>query len=549
MPIIDQLERADAVARLWAKDPSLFTTDDAGARRIEDRLGWLGLAGSTGPVIEEADSLGRDMQAGGIRDVLLLGMGGSSLAPLVLTRILPARDGAPRLTVLDTSSPEAVAEVRERVDPASCACIVASKSGGTIEPNSLYRVFREWIEGAVDEDEVGERFIAITDPGSPLERLARDDGFRRVFTTPSDVGGRYSALTAFGLAPATICGVDTSAVAERAVRMEQECRKPEAVNPGAHLAAWMMSAYHSGRDKLTLAASDRLRPLGLWIEQLIAESTGKSGRGLVPIIEQEPDPDADYGSDRMLAVLRLADDDGMERLATAERGPLPCIDLVLDDVYDLGAEFVRWEAATALLGHLMGIDPFDEPNVTEAKQKTASLLDGEIAAPEPSVQVDGFAVTYATPLGEPDTPDTLAAALAAHVGSLAPSDYLAVLAYLPEDEDLLGPLRSAVLDVSRATMRAATLQLGPRYLHSTGQLHKGGADRGVFIVVTAAEGPDVPVRGESYTLRRLIRAQADGDMVTLASHGRRVAGVEMPEASSEHVRRLAEALRLAAGIA
>jgi glucose-6-phosphate isomerase len=542
-----RLEQADAVTRLWSKDPSLFSDDPAVQELVANRLGWLGLAERALPIIERAQELGwpgEEARAEGISDIVLLGMGGSSLAPLTMREILPSDPMAPGLSVLDTSSPTAVEYVLTGVDPSEAAFVVASKSGGTIEPLSLYAVFREWMDDALGREEAGRRFVATTDPGSPLEELAREEGFREVFPTPRDVGGRYSALTPFGLLPAALAGIDISRIVERAAEMENACRQPVNDNPGARLAAWMHDAYEDGRDKLTLVTSEGLSAFGLWAEQLIAESTGKDGKGVVPVLAHGPKSAEGFGEDRMVAVVRWARDRALSEWAAELSDRLPVIELVLDDEYDLGAEFVRWEVATALLGHLMGINPFDEPNVTEAKEKTAAILAGEIEVPRPSFSVDGVEVTY--PAGPPPSQASdLPSLLRDVISSVGEGDYLAVLVFVPGDESFTLALARATDTVSRRTGRTAVLSAGPRYLHSTGQLHKGGPNSGVFLVVSVHPPREIPVPGKDYSLADLIAAQAAGDMLALAASGRRVVGLQLPDARVATLKELGEALERA----
>jgi len=531
MDLLAQFEDDRVISRLWERDASLFSRDPETVRKVAVRLGWLGLAAEAEPILKEARQLAADLKASGIRHVVLLGMGGSSLAPLVMDRVLPHDPEAPELIVCDTSSPSVIAPLLDSLEPKQTAFFVSSKSGGTIEPLSLYAVFRAWADEALGREVAGDHFIAVTDPGSPLASLARDDGFRYIFFAPTDVGGRYSALTAFGLAPAVCCGLDAASVLANALQMEEACKRPACDNPGALLASDLMSAYHSGRDKLTLVASKNLVPFGSWIEQLIAESTGKSGKGLVPIIERDVTPEDVWGSDRIFVVIRWTHDERLARFTE-----------VIDDAHEIGAEFVRWETATALAGYTMQIDPFDEPNVTEAKKNTAGLLDGAIATSEPTFSVEGADITYASPIRIPsDIPD-LQAALEPYLHTLGNAEFLAILAYLPEDEVLLAPLYRAARDVAIHTLNAVTVQIGPRYLHSTGQLHKGGANLGVFIIITATDEPYVSVPGKDYDLAELLRAQANGDMVTLASHGRRVIGIDLTTADIGSLTHLGQAI-------
>lgn len=545
MKAINDLERLDAVPRLWERDATLFSEDDQVIRLVQNRLGWLGLASEAGALTADAQVFASEVWEEGLTDVVLLGMGGSSLAPLVMSRVLPTPDDRPRLTVLDTSSPLVTAGALRTLDPSTTVCVVASKSGGTVEPLSLYAVFRAWFEQRGVEP--SGHLVAITDPGSPLEDLAESQDFRRVFSTPADVGGRYSALTAFGLVPTALIGADLDALLDSARAMEDACRRDVGENPGAHLAAWMIDSYRSGRDKLTLRTSPGLESFGLWVEQLVAESTGKLGRGLVPVVESSVAPVERYGQDRMVAVVRDEDDLTLSGWADEMVAEAPVTQGLLRNAHDLGAEFVRWEVAVALAGVLMEIDPFDEPNVTEAKQRTSAILEGHADPPEAGILVDGVEVTVAAPVRLPDGLGDLGSVLAPLLDDLSNGEYLALLAYMPEDTSLTTPLRRALDAVSDATGNATCLQLGPRYLHSTGQLHKGGPNKGVFVVLTFGDQPEVPVPGTAYSLGDLHRAQADGDMVTLASHGRRVVGLHAPATDIDSVQKVADAFIDVAG--
>lgn len=514
-----------SVDRLWARDTSLFADDPEVQKRVAKRLGWLGLSSRAQAVVDDARHLGGIMAESNIRDILLLGMGGSSLAPLVMSRILPSSSSAPKLTVVDTSSPRVVQSLLDELDPKQSALLVASKSGSTIEPLSLYSVFRQWLDGALGPTAAGFRCIALTDRGTSLEELARAEGFRDTVTTPSDVGGRYSALSAFGLFPVTLAGIDAGLVADRASVMEAACQGPVEQNPGALLAAWMIDAHAEGRDKLTLVASDRLRPFGMWVEQLVAESTGKSGMGFLPVSHAEDSPARAGETDRLFAVVRLRADDELADWAASARTIGPVHEIVLEDVFDIGAEFVRWEVATALAGSLMGIDPFDEPNVTEAKNKTEAILEGASAPLEFDLEIADTRLACANATCPHDA-TSLADAIAESVATIKPGEFLAVLAYVPEDDPGLPALRASLERLSQVRRFATVVQVGPRYLHSTGQLHKGGPGNGVFFVFTESEQPMVDIPGKPYTMADLFKAQAGGDMATLSERGRRVVMIE-----------------------
>lgn len=550
MDALAHLIELDAVARLRAHDATLFgsTTDDV--TLASRNLGWTRLAKNSADMLEQISRLARESVEKGLTDVVLLGMGGSSLAALVIGNVLGAESDV-RLHVLDTTCPRTVDAVIAALDPATTLYLVSSKSGGTIEPNSLYAVFREVADGALGRAGGGHRFIALTDPGSPLEAAAADGGFCALVSTPENVGGRFSALTSFGLVPAKLLGVDATELLRRAGNMEAACDLPPAENPAALLAAFIADAHATGRDKLTIVASAQLRSFGLWIEQLVAESLGKGGTGVVPVVELSDDFPQGYGSDRAVVVVRLASDERLAEWAPKLGVSAPVRELVLSDGYDLGAQFSLWEHAVALLGPLLGVNPFGQPNVQAAKDATNAVLSGTLSAPEPSGCTPGGTVlTYAGGLPDPGHAEpSLATALGHALAALRPADYLALLAYLPEDDELLAPLVSATPQVSAATGAAVTLELGPRYLHSTGQLHKGGPNTGVFVVVTTRDAADAPVPGRSWGLRTLFRAQADGDITTLVSAGRRVLHVDLPEAGADTVAHFAHALLDAAGVA
>jgi transaldolase / glucose-6-phosphate isomerase len=548
MGAMQRLKRSDAVRRLWARDASLFSDDAVVQADVADRLGWLGLASADDPIGAKVRELAVSATREAVSDIVLLGMGGSSLAPLVIANVLANGLAHPALHVLDTTAPETVFSTLGALKAESTWILVSSKSGTTIEPLSLYAIFRAWIAAQVDGEEAGRHFIAVTDPGSPLEEFAAAEGFRAVVNAPADVGGRYSALTPFGLVPAELLRAGTAAMLDSARAMESLCRADATANPAAALAAFAADAVEAGRDKLTLVTSRPLETFGLWVEQLIAESTGKQGKGVVPVLEPEPSIPTGLGADRAVVVLRFEDDDTLASWADVARDEgSPVHEIVLPGPAAIGGEFVRWEVATAFVGHLLGIDPFDQPNVAEAKAATTAILDGTQRAPEPAFTVDEIAVTYGGPLAVPAAHPALAEALEPLIDALAPGDYLGLLVYLPERPDLFAPLRDAAKAVATATGHAVCLELGPRYLHSTGQLHKGGPAEGAFLLVTAPARDDLSVPGKPFSLATLWRAQADGDLAALAAHGRPVVRLELPSVDPDLVRSLAETLAAVAG--
>jgi len=556
------LERADAAglaARLWARDDRLWGDDPAHRAVARNRLGWLGAPARVAARLPELRALAAEAAREGRDRAVLLGMGGSSLAPEVLRLALGVRPGALDLAVLDNTSPAAVRAVTEAHDPERTLFVVASKSGGTIEVASFEKHFFERARAA-HGDAAGRGFVAVTDPGTPLEALARARGYRAVVHAPPDVGGRYSALTEFGMLPAALIGADLDALVAAAAA-EAAASGPEvpaAASPAVFLGVTLGELAAVGRDKLTLVLEGDVAPLGAWIEQLVAESTGKDGRGILPVADEPLADPARYGRDRVfvatgVGALSAGTEGALDALAAAGH---PVLRWTLPAVEALGGEFLRWEIATAVAGAALGVDPFDEPNVTEAKQATQAVLARRVAegrVPQPAPIAEGAA-------GALDAPAALAAELrgavrdardpAAWVVALAataaPGDYVAVLAYLhrtPARHARLEALRLALRDLGGA---AATLGYGPRFLHSTGQLHKGGPPRGRFVQLVGDEGPDVPIPGEPYGFEALRWAQAAGDYEVLERRGRRVLRVRLGDNPDAALARLAEAVAAAA---
>ncbi len=548
MDSLDRLIELDAISRLRRQDPSLFGSDSADQELAAQSLGWTNIAHYSDEVMKQIRKLAEDAAGDDLTDVVLLGMGGSSLAALVLGDVLGQPDGV-QLHVLDTTCPHTVDQAIANLNPATTIYLFASKSGGTIEPSSLYAIFRGLADNALGPQAAGKRFIALTDSDSPLEVRALREGFHSLVNTPEDVGGRFSALTPFGLLPAALIGIEIELVVGRARHMESGCDMPPETNPAAGLAEFIADQHAAGRDKLTLVTSPQLRSFGLWVEQLVAESLGKSGIGVVPVVDLTDDLPQGFGPDRAVVVVRLKDDERLAEWIPKLAKSAPLGELILRDGYDIGAEFVRWLHAVALLGPLLGVNPFGQPDVQSAKNATAAVLAGELTLPEPSgCTPDGVMLAFGGSLPDPGHSEpSLSAALGHALAAIRPGDYLALLAFLPQEEALLAPLTSAVPRVSASTGAAVTLELGPRYLHSTGQLHKGGPDTGVFVVVTSRDAADVPIPGQPYTLRTLFHAQADGDLATLAAAGRRVLHVDLPDSSAQSIEALAHALLDAAG--
>jgi glucose-6-phosphate isomerase len=491
--------------RLWAKDATLWKSGADEQRAIKNRLGWLT---ATESMLEQCDAFrafAAEVKDAGFQRAVLLGMGGSSLAPEVFQRTFGPTAGHPDLAVLDTTDPAAILALERELDLARTLFIVSSKSGTTTETLALYRYFFDKMR-AVKGPRAGENFVAVTDRGTPLERLAAENAFRRCFLNAADIGGRFSVLSYFGLVPAAVLGLDVERLLDGAEALAQasaSCIAP-ADNPGVWLGAILGELAKAGRDKVTLVPSPALAAFGTWVEQLLAESTGKEGRGLVPIDREPLSASGGYGDDRLFVHLSASGGEGQaagldEKLRALEATGHPVVRLRLTDTYDLGREFFRWEVATATAGAILEVNPFDEPNVKESKDNTTRLLKVGLPAQPPLLQEDGLALycdeETAAALGKVAGDGSLAAYLAAHLRRARPGDYLALMAYLPPwpaHDDALQTIRLRLGDSLRL---ATTLGYGPRFLHSTGQLHKGGPDKALFIQFTVDDDCPSPAGG------------------------------------------------------
>ncbi len=547
MNALARLAESEAVKRLTDRDPLLFSNDVDQRQKILQRLGWTDLATKARGRVALVTNLARALRDEGATDIVLLGMGGSSLTAVVLSEVLGSAPGSPALHVLDSTSPHMTTTLLESLDQAGTYFLVSSKSGSTIEPLSLYAIFRAWMEECFERPKAGQHFIAITDPGTPLEKMRQKEVMRVALSSPPTVGGRFSALSVFGLTPAALIGVDLDTLLDHAEAMQRACQAPSGENPGARLAAWIADAYDAGADKLTLVTSPRFRSFGLWVEQLVAESTGKNGIGVIPVVEYSSSTPTAYGTDRAVVVLRETSDTALADFALSVGEMHPLIEYSLDDPIEIGAEFVRWEYAIALLGHLLGINPFDEPNVSEAKAITTAVLEGRETVPPALADLDGIWPTYAGGLSGATAPAELSDALAPLVAAVRPGDYIALLAYLPYEDRFFDPLRQAATRLSTSLGCAVCVEMGPRYLHSTGQLHKGGPDTGIFLMLTARELANVAIPGGDFSLAQLYRAQAEGDLVTLARYGRRTMRLDMPGDDPITLETIARAIAHAAG--
>ena len=511
--------------RIRARDHRVWKPDPA---EISDRLGWLDVAARMEPQAAELERFAAALRGAGYTDVLLLGMGGSSLAPEVLARTFGPQPGGLRLAVLDSTDPRAVAARLAPLDLRATLFLVSTKSGGTVETISLFKYCYNLAAAELGREAAGEHFAAVTDPGSGLAELAAQYRFRRTFLGDPTIGGRYSALSVFGLVPAALLGLDLRVLLRRA---QQAAADAAAGQLGIVLGA----AAAAGRDKLTLLCGAELASFGDWVEQLIAESTGKEGRGILPVVGEPPGPAGEYGADRLFVWLRRGADPDPANAALAEElraAGHPLVTLTLDDHYDLGAQFFLWELATAVAGALLGVNPFDQPDVEAAKVRAQRMVAayraaGSLPVEQPALRGDGMALHGAVAGSTP------AQALARFVDAAPAGAYLAVHAYLPPAAAADAALLALRRAVRARTGLATTSGYGPRFLHSTGQLHKGDAGRGRCLQIVAASEPDLPIperAGEpaaALTFDVLKRAQALGDRQALAAAGRAVLTVEV----------------------
>jgi transaldolase/glucose-6-phosphate isomerase len=549
---LDAWRRDGTVRRLWAGDAGIWTSADE-----SKWLGWLRIADAQVERLPVLDSLAAEVQQAGWDHALLLGMGGSSLGPEVLAKTFAPKGGAPLLRVLDSTDPAQIRAFESGLDPARTLYIVSSKSGTTLEPNILEQYFFDRAARVVGPDKAGAHFIAVTDPGSKLEALAREKRFRRIAHGKPDIGGRYSVLSDFGLVPAAIMGLDVSALLTATRRMVHACgaSTPPAHNPGAVLGTALGLAARTGRDKLTIVASPGIADFGAWLEQLVAESTGKNGKGIIPVDAEPLGAPQVYGQDRVFAYLRLSaapDPTQDAAVDVLQKAGQPVIRIDVTDATHIGQEFFRWEMATAVAGAILGVNPFDQPDVEASKVKTRELTaayekSGQLPAETPFLE-EGALSLYADACNREALQTagaSLASVLGAHLGSLREGDYFALLAYLPHNAahtEALQRVRAMVRDRARV---ATCLGFGPRFLHSTGQAYKGGPNTGVFLQVTCDDPDDLAVPQHAYTFGTVKAAQARGDFDVLAERGRRALRVHLGSDVSTGLATLASAIQKA----
>ena len=559
---LERIARDRIVERIWNRDPAIWKAELEHQKVISNSLGWLTVVETMLGRVDELTEFAAEIRNAGFKHVALLGMGGSSLCPEVFRRSFGIVEGHPELLVLDSTVPAAVLSLERRIDPNKTLFIVSSKSGKTTEPQVFFEYFFDRV-AKTNDAKPGDNFIAITDPGTLLERIAKEKGFRRVFTNPADIGGRYSALSYFGIVPAAVAGYDVKEILERAALAMKSCQGA-AGNPGVELGAALGAYALKGRNKLTLvipepvdklADSPRsLASLGLWIEQLIAESTGKEGIGILPVAGEQLGSAEVYGSDRVFvnagenAQMGSGAESALRALSASGH---PVVQRTVNDPLGLGREFFIWEFATAIAGALLGINPFDQPNVQESKDNTERLLAeyekaGRFSSQEPCAKNDDVSVYCGertkSLVGPSSTPASI---LTSHLASVVAGDYLALTAYVeetPEHELLLQQIRLLIRDSRKV---ATTVGYGPRFLHSTGQLHKGGPATGVFIQITSDDTEDTEIPGRPYSFGRLKEAQSLGDFESLSKRNLRVIRIHLDADVKAGLGRLLKLVRTA----
>ena len=546
---LEDWKKSNKVRRLWQRDASVWTGAD------EDKwLGWLTIVDEQLAHIDALKSIAADIRNAKFKHALLLGMGGSSLCPEVLRLTFGKIKGYPELHVLDSTDPAQIKAIEKKVDLKSTICIVSSKSGSTLEPNIYKQYFFEQVKKKVGEKEVGNRFIAITDPGSKMQTVAENDKFRKIFFGDPSIGGRYSALSNFGMVPGSIMGIDIPKFLKITAEMVKACGADTAAdaNPGVILGAILGAGAVNGRDKTTIIASPGIYDLGAWLEQLLAESTGKIGKGIIPIDRETLAKPAVYGNDRVFAYLRLETKPSKAQdaaVAALEKAGHPVVRISIPNIYNLGQEFFRWEIATAVAGSIIGINAFNQPDVEASKIETKKLTSeyeekGKLPPESPFFEGNGIKL-YADEKNAAALKggSTLTDVLQAHLGRIHDGDYFGVLGYITmndANEKAMQQMRLAVRDKKKV---ATVLGFGPRFLHSTGQAYKGGPNSGVFLQITCDDAVDLPVPGQKYTFGVVKAAQARGDFAVLAERGRRALRVHLGKNVAKDLAKLNSAVQ------
>jgi len=547
---LDDWKKNNKIARLWQKDASLWSGTDE-----SNWLGWLTITEEQYAHLDALQQIAADVKKARFKHALLLGMGGSSLCPEVLRMTFGKIKGHPELHVLDSTDPAQIRAIEAKVDLKSTVCIVSSKSGSTLEPNIYKQYFFERVKAKVGEKEVGNRFVAITDPGSKMQQVAEADKFRKIFFGIPSIGGRYSAISNFGMVPAAVMGLNVAKFLKSTEEMVIACRPSSAadVNPGVILGTVLGVAANHGRDKLTIVTSPGIFDLGAWLEQLIAESTGKIGKGIIPVDRERLAKPAAYGNDRVFAYLRLASKPNKAQdaaVAALEKAGHPVVRITLPNAGTLGQEFFRWEIGTAVAGSIIGINAFNQPDVEASKIETKKLTTqyeatGSLPPEVPFFEDKGVKLFADEKNVAAVHGPKLADVLRAHLSRLGAGDYFAVLGYIPmnaANEKALQGIRHAVRDKKKV---ATVLGFGPRFLHSTGQAYKGGPNSGVFLQITCDDAKDLPVPGQKYTFGIVKAAQARGDFAVLSERGRRALRVHLGKNLKSGLAALAKAVQKA----
>jgi transaldolase/glucose-6-phosphate isomerase len=529
---LDDWKKNDKVARLWKGDASVWTGADEGKW-----LGWLTVTEQQLAKIEALKNIATDIAKSGYKHAVLLGMGGSSLCPEVMRMTFGKIPGHPEMHVLDSTDPAQIKALESKLDLHSTVCIVSSKSGGTLEPNIFKQYFFQQVKNKVGAAEVGNRFIAVTDPGSKMQQVAEADKFRKIFMGLPSIGGRYSALSNFGMVPGAVMGVNVVKFLNATEEMVKACGATVSAgdNPGVILGAILGAAANQGRDKVTIVASPGIFDLGAWLEQLLAESTGKIGKGIIPVDREDLGKPDVYGQDRVIAYLRLdhaADAAQDAAIDALEKSGQPVVRIGLPDIYNLGQEFFRWEIATAVAGAIIGINAFNQPDVEASKIETKKLTGeyeekGHLPPETPFFEADGLKLYADDKNAAALKGASLVEVLKKHLDRVHANDYFGVLGYVPmneQNEKTLQGLRMGVRDKKKV---ATVLGFGPRFLHSTGQAYKGGPNSGVFLQITHDHAEDIPVPDQKYTFGVVQAAQARGDFAVLAERGRRALRVHL----------------------
>ena len=539
---LDRIARRNIVSRIWDHDWTVWEDKD---KEISNRLGWLEAPGEAKADLADYERFVQSVREDGFEDALLMGMGGSSLAPEVFSKAFRRKKGFLRLHILDSTSPHAVRAAQKKLNLRKTLFIVSSKSGTTVETLSFFHYFYSWVAEALGEEEAGRHFVAVSDPGTPLVAQAGRYKFRRIFFGKADIGGRFSAFSAFGLVPAALLGIDLRRLLEDAVKISRLCRRPEArQNPGAWIGAFIGEAAGAGLDKLTFIMSDSLETLFPWLEQLIAESTGKDGKGILPVLETCPLGAGAFGRDRIFVLVQRGHDIALDRAVSClKRRRLPFIRFRMDDSLELAGHFFLWEMATAVAGNILGLNPFDQPNVESAKRMTKDVLKsfyetGVFTSEAPKAVASGIRFYSARSARRPEK------ILTDFVAAARERNYLVVQAFMAPTPKVMGLIHELVQSLRQKTRVPVTLGFGPRYLHSTGQLHKGDGGSGLFLQLVDWDVEDVAVPDieaspcPARTFGALKAAQAWGDYMALRELGRKIVRLDLGTRTEHGLRKI-----------